>query len=157
MRTLRVRRPARLSLLATPLAIIAIGALVAPAAACPHASSAGRPAALAASRVTPAYSWAPSATGTTARFRGLAAVNGRTAWVAGFEATILRTTDGGASWQDVSPPADQSQGTTGLLQFRDIEATDAQNAVALAIGEGTDSRLARRKRHWIGDVEIVVD
>jgi photosystem II stability/assembly factor-like uncharacterized protein len=141
MRTQRVRRPARLSLLATPLAIVAIGALVTPAAACAHASSAGSRAALASSQATPGYSWAPSATGSTSRFRGLAAVNGRTAWVAGSDATILRTTDGGASWQDVSPPADQSQATEGLLLFRDIEATDAQNAVALAIGEGTDSRI----------------
>jgi hypothetical protein len=40
----------------------------------------------------------------------------------------MRTTDRGASWQDVSPP-----GAAGL-QFRDIEAFDANNAVAMSIG-----------------------
>jgi photosystem II stability/assembly factor-like uncharacterized protein len=95
----------------------------------------------ASAKATTSWSWAPSATGSTSRFRGLAAVNGRTAWVAGSDATILRTTDGGASWQDVSPPADQTQASAGLLLFRDIEATDSRHAVALAIGSGTDSRI----------------
>ena len=44
----------------------------------------------------------------------------------------MRTTDGGATWQDVGPP-----GTAGL-QFRDIEAFDANHAVILSIGEQPD-------------------
>jgi photosystem II stability/assembly factor-like uncharacterized protein len=134
----------RILRLSTPRPLIAVavlalaGTVLAPASA--EAGQAGRSH---TTRATPAFSWAPSATGSTSRFRGLAAVNGRTAWVAGSDATILRTTDGGASWQDVSPPAAQSQATDGLLLFRDIEAWDAQNAVALAIGEGTDSQILR--------------
>ncbi|AQS66476.1 hypothetical protein [Streptomyces pactum] len=71
------------------------------------------------------------------RFRGLAAVSRHTAWVAGTRGTVLRTTDGGDTWRDVSPPG------TGELQFRDIEAFDARRAVALAIGEGEASRVYR--------------
>ncbi|MFD5710760.1 oxidoreductase [Streptomyces pharetrae] len=82
--------------------------------------------------------WALKDTGTTeARFRGLAAVSRDVAWVSGTGGTVLRTTDGGASWRDVSPP-----GTAGL-QFRDIEAFDARRAVVLAIGEGEASRVYR--------------
>ncbi|MGW3107048.1 WD40/YVTN/BNR-like repeat-containing protein [Streptomyces sp. NPDC001100] len=71
------------------------------------------------------------------RFRGLSAVSRNTAWVAGTAGTVLRTTDGGASWRNVSPPG------TADLQFRDIEAFDARRAVVLAIGEGEASRVYR--------------
>jgi len=82
-------------------------------------------------------SWQLSPTGVTARFRGLAPVSDQVAWVAGSEGTILRTVDGGRSWSSVGP-ADAAE-----LQFRDIEAFDAEHAVALTIGEGEDSRLYR--------------
>lgn len=76
-------------------------------------------------------------------FRGLDAVDRRTAWVAGGSATegapgrVFRTTDGGRSWDDVSPP-----GTEGLL-FRDVEARSKKEAVVLAIGPGDASRIYR--------------
>ncbi|WP_208897597.1 WD40/YVTN/BNR-like repeat-containing protein [Streptomyces incarnatus] len=82
--------------------------------------------------------WAPKDPGTPqVRFRGLAAVDRHTAWLAGTGGTVLRTTDGGASWRNVSPP-----GAAGL-QFRDVEAFDARRAVVLAIGEGEASRVYR--------------
>ena len=82
--------------------------------------------------------WALKATGTPdVRFRGLSAVSRNTAWVAGTKGTVLRTTDGGASWRNVSPPG------AADLQFRDIEAFDAHRAVVLAIGEGEASRVYR--------------
>lgn len=80
-------------------------------------------------------SWKLSPTGSTARLRGLAPVSRRTAWVSGSEGTVLRTTDGGRSWASVGPPGTQA------LQFRDIEATSADHAVILSIGEGGDSRI----------------
>ena len=63
------------------------------------------------------FAWHDTPTGTTAHFRGLSAVSATTAWVSGYTATdgvVLRTTDRGSTWQDVSPP-----GAAGL-QFRDI-------------------------------------
>src|SRR4249920_800257 len=68
------------------------------------------------------FAWHDVATGTTAHFRGLAALSANKAWVSGYTATggvVFRTLDRGATWQDVSPP-----GTPPTLQFRDIEAFD---------------------------------
>lgn len=85
----------------------------------------------------PKPAWRLTETGTTAQFRGLAPVSSRVAWVAGSAGTVLRTVDGGRSWLSVGPPE------AAALQFRDIEAFDATHAVALTIGNGTDSRLYR--------------
>ncbi len=82
--------------------------------------------------------WSDRPTGSTARFRGLAPVSRSVAWVSGTEGTVLRTDDGGRSWDDVSPGGD----TVGL-QFRDLEAFDSHRAVILSIGEGGDSRIYR--------------
>jgi photosystem II stability/assembly factor-like uncharacterized protein len=79
--------------------------------------------------------WRPVPTGSTQQFRGLDAVSKRVAWVGGSAGQVLRTTDGGRSWQDVSPP-----GSAGLL-FRDVEAQSAYRASVLAIGEGDASRI----------------
>ncbi|WMX48743.1 oxidoreductase [Streptomyces roseicoloratus] len=81
--------------------------------------------------------WRLTQTGTDARFRGLAAVSRSVAWAAGSKGTVLRTTDGGKSWRNVSPAG------AGALEFRDVEAFDARRAVVLAIGEGEASRVYR--------------
>nr|WP_189595405.1 oxidoreductase [Streptomyces calvus] len=86
----------------------------------------------------PSPHWSLKDTGTPdVRFRGLSAVSRDTAWLAGTRGTVLRTTDGGRSWRNVSPPG------AGELQFRDVEAFDARRAVVLAIGEGEASRVYR--------------
>ncbi|MGB0101563.1 MAG: oxidoreductase [Nocardioides sp.] len=88
-------------------------------------------------------SWDQSVIDADQSFRGLDAVDRRTAWVTGGSATeggpgrVFRTTDGGRSWSDVSP-----SGTDGLL-FRDVEARSARQAVILAIGPGDASRIYR--------------
>ncbi|MEU6477252.1 oxidoreductase [Streptomyces sp. NPDC047017] len=103
-----------------------------------QAASGGRAQAATGGQRHPAPHWRLTDTGTPGvRFRGLAAVSRRTAWVAGTGGTVLRTTDGGRAWRDVSPP-----GAAGL-ELRDIEAFDARRAVALAIGEGETSRVYR--------------
>ena len=90
-----------------------------------------------------ALSWTETVVDADQSFRGLDAVDRRTAWVTGGSATeggpgrVFRTTDGGRTWQDVSPP-----GTEGLL-FRDVEARSAKAAVILAIGPGDASRIYR--------------
>lgn len=86
-----------------------------------------------------ALTWQLQDSGTTAQFRGLDAVSHRVAWVSGTAGTVLRTADGGRTWQNVSP---QGHGTEEL-EFRDIEAFDAKHAVILSIGNGEDSRIYR--------------
>ncbi|KRF19947.1 hypothetical protein ASG90_19640 [Nocardioides sp. Soil797] len=87
--------------------------------------------------------WHESVVDADQSFRGLDAVDDRTAWASGSSLTeggpgkIFRTTDGGRSWDDVSPP-----GTEGL-GFRDVEATSARTASILAIGPGEASRIFR--------------
>jgi photosystem II stability/assembly factor-like uncharacterized protein len=103
------------------------------------------PALPAAATSPPSLSWQLTPTGTTAQLRGFSAVSHEIAWASGRFGTVLRTTDGGASWRQVGPP------DTSGLDFRDIEAFDADNAVALSIGEGTQSRIYRTTdggAHW---------
>jgi len=92
---------------------------------------------VAAAAPGPSYGWDVKPTGSTARFRGLAAVDAQTAWLGGSAGQVLRTTDGGTTWQNVSPPG------AGDLLFRDVEAFDAEHAVVLAIGSGEASRVYR--------------
>src|SRR3954465_1736164 len=88
-----------------------------------------------------AASWHQTVVDADQSFRGLDAVSRRTAWVTGGSATeggsglVFRTTDGGRTWKDVSPP------DTEGLQFRDVEARGARKAVILAIGPGDASRI----------------
>ncbi|RLV48823.1 oxidoreductase [Nocardioides mangrovicus] len=97
------------------------------------------------------FAWHTTTVDATQSFRGLAAVDSRTAWVAGQSltdggpGTVYRTTDGGRHWRDVSPP------DTDGLAFRDVEALGRDGAAVLAIGEGTASRIYRTYdggRHW---------
>ncbi|MCA1655631.1 MAG: oxidoreductase [Pseudonocardiaceae bacterium] len=82
-------------------------------------------------------SWQLTPTGTDARLRGLSAVSQQVVWASGARGTVLRTVDGGRTWQQVGPP------DTAGLDFRDIEAFDARTAVVLSIGEGEASRVYR--------------
>jgi len=91
------------------------------------------------------FAWHVTPTGSSARLRGLSAVSANVAWASGSLGTVLRTVNRGASWQQVGPPG------TATFQFRDIEAFDADNAVILSIGSGSDSRIYRTSdggQHW---------
>lgn len=77
--------------------------------------------------------------GTTAGLRGIDSVNGKVAWASGTGGTILRTTDGGAYWTRCTTPDAASDGAT--LDFRGVQAFDAQTAIVMASGPGTKSRL----------------
>lgn len=79
----------------------------------------------------------PQDSGVDARLRGISAVDGDVAWASGRNGTVLRTRDGGRSWQKIVVPG------AGALDFRDIEAFDAETAVLLAIGPGEASRVYR--------------
>lgn len=95
------------------------------------------PASASAAAAPPPLGWELTPTGTDAGFRGLSVVSRDVAWVGGSKGTVLRTTDGGDTWENVSPPGVET------LQFRDVEAFSADTAVILSIGPGADSRVYR--------------
>ena len=91
------------------------------------------------------WKWQKTKVDADQSFRGLDAVNARTAWISGENftedggpGTVYRTTDGGETWQDVSPVVKGAD-----LAFRDVEASSARVASVLAIGEGRASRIYR--------------
>jgi photosystem II stability/assembly factor-like uncharacterized protein len=79
------------------------------------------------------YAWQLTPTGSTASFRGLSAVSEDVAWASSDAGTVLRTIDGGATWQSVGPP-----GTSGLL-VRDVETFGEDTAVILSLGFTPDA------------------
>jgi photosystem II stability/assembly factor-like uncharacterized protein len=81
--------------------------------------------------------WTIQNSGVTVRLRGVSAVNDQVAWASGAGSTILRTADGGATWQRVPSP------TTDRLDFRDIDAVGERAAYVLSIGSGAASRIYR--------------
>jgi photosystem II stability/assembly factor-like uncharacterized protein len=75
----------------------------------------------------------PLASPATASLRGLSVVDERVVWASGAAGTVLRTTNGGASWELRAVPGADS------LDFRDIEAFDSLHAYLLSAGE--DGRI----------------
>ena len=73
---------------------------------------------------------------TTASFRGIHALGNAVAWASGTEGTVLRTTDGGATWQRCATPPDAEK-----LDFRGIQAFDLNTAIVMSSGKGDLSRL----------------
>ena len=74
------------------------------------------------------FTWAEVNTPATASLRGLSSVSEKIAWASGSEATVMRTTDGGQSWQQFSFDVPDS------LQFRDVEAFVRDAAYVLSAG-----------------------
>lgn len=79
--------------------------------------------------------WAPQTSGVTVTFRGVSAVDAEVAWVSGSRGTVLRTSDAGVTWSNVSPSGAET------LDIRDIDAIDRTTAFALSIGNGDQSRI----------------
>jgi len=79
--------------------------------------------------------WQDQRSGTTARLRGVSAVDQNVAWASGNNGTFVRTVDGGAYWQAATVPG------TADLDFRDVHAVNADTAYLLATGEGPKSRI----------------
>lgn len=89
--------------------------------------------------------WQQVASPTTAGLRGLSAVSDQVIWASGTAGTILRTIDGGGHWLSFTVP------DATALDFRDIEASDANNAVALSSGTGAKSTVYLTRDggiHW---------
>ncbi len=79
--------------------------------------------------------WTSQPSGTTARFRGVSAASASIVWASGNGGTFARTIDGGATWHSTLMPG------AGGLDFRDVEAVDANTAYLLSIGPGEQSRI----------------
>jgi photosystem II stability/assembly factor-like uncharacterized protein len=91
-----------------------------------------------------AQSWQAQTSNTSAELRGLSVVSSTIAWASGTKGTVLRTVDGN-HWQAMQvPDADK-------IDFRDIQAFDADTAIAMGAGPGAASRLFRTNdggSHW---------
>jgi photosystem II stability/assembly factor-like uncharacterized protein len=72
---------------------------------------------------------------TNASFRGLSVVNEKVVWASGTNGTFIRTVDGGKTWDVRNIPGSDN------LDFRDVEAFDANTAYVLSIGNGESSRI----------------
>lgn len=79
--------------------------------------------------------WIKQDVATTASFRGLSVVNEKVIWASGTGGTVIRTVDGGKKWDVIQVP------DAAKLDFRDIEAFDANTAYILSIGNGESSRI----------------
>ena len=73
--------------------------------------------------------------------RGLCAVSADVCWVTGSGPTVALTTDGGASWRDVTPLS--IQGEDPALDVRDVHARDGAQAWVMCAGPGGASRILR--------------
>jgi hypothetical protein len=87
--------------------------------------------------------WQMQESGTTAGLRGIDSVDGTVAWASGTGGTVLRTIDGGAHWLKCAVPDAATDGAT--LDFRDVQAWDANKAIVMSSGKGKLSRLYRTK------------
>lgn len=72
----------------------------------------------------------------TASLRGIHAVSDSVAWASGTDGTVLRTTDGGETWERCVNPAAAEK-----LDFRGVWAWSADVAMVLSSGPGDASRV----------------
>jgi len=79
--------------------------------------------------------WEVQSTGVSARFRGVSAATDDIVWASGTNGTVVRTIDGGRTWETLPIPGAEQ------LDLRDIDAFDADTAYALSIGSGEASRI----------------
>src|ERR1700744_2998630 len=79
--------------------------------------------------------WKQQKSGTEVQLRGISAVSDKVAWASGAKGTVLRTIDGGETWQRMDIVGAEN------LDFRDIQAFDQNTAYVLSIGEGDKSRI----------------
>ena len=73
--------------------------------------------------------WELQNSGVNVSLRGVSAVSDICCWASGAKGTVIRTTDGGGSWQSIGPPA------ADAADFRDIQAWDESTAVIMSAGD----------------------
>jgi photosystem II stability/assembly factor-like uncharacterized protein len=89
-----------------------------------------------------AFSWHFTSTGVSSLLFAVDVVDQEVVWAAGQPSdgsvgAVVRTVDGGRSWQNVTPPG----GNT--LVFHDVEAFGRDQALVLAVGKGPASKIFR--------------
>jgi photosystem II stability/assembly factor-like uncharacterized protein len=77
--------------------------------------------------------------GTEALLQAISIVDQHTVWMSGHNATFVRTTNGGISWDVFTHPTGDS------LQFRDVHAFDAETIILMSAGSGPLSRIFKVK------------
>jgi photosystem II stability/assembly factor-like uncharacterized protein len=77
----------------------------------------------------------PQNSGVDVQLRGISAISEKVAWASGAKGAVLRTVDGGATWQRLEIVGAEA------LDFRDIQAFDQNTAFVLSIGPGEQSRI----------------
>jgi photosystem II stability/assembly factor-like uncharacterized protein len=80
--------------------------------------------------------WTLENSNTTADLRGIYTVGNGVAWASGTNGVVLRTEDSGYLWQSCSVPEGAEH-----LDFRGIQAFDANTAIVMSSGKGDLSRL----------------
>jgi photosystem II stability/assembly factor-like uncharacterized protein len=80
--------------------------------------------------------WQIQTSNTTADLRGIHSIGNGVAWASGTNGTVLRTEDSGYVWQTCSIPPGAEH-----LDFRGIQAFNADTAIVMSSGKGDQSRL----------------
>ena len=81
------------------------------------------------------WEWERQNSGVKTSIRGLCAVDDQVCWFGTGGGTVGRTIDGGKSWQRFVLEGAEK------LEFRDVEALDADRCLAMSVGGGTASRI----------------
>ncbi len=119
---------------------IALAVVLAPVSNAEVPDGRSAPAPMAPTGGDPPFSWEVIPTGSTGNLVSLDVVTEDVAWAGSQDtAEVLRTVDGGATFVDVAPP----EGSADGLQFYDVEANSADEAIVLASGAGDLSRIYR--------------
>lgn len=73
--------------------------------------------------------WELQNSGVNVSLRGICAVSDLCCWASGAKGKVIRTIDGGSSWQSVGPPDAE------MADFRDIHASNESTAVIMSAGD----------------------
>lgn len=83
------------------------------------------------------WTWELQKSGVETSIRALGAVDEKVCWFGTAKGTVGRTTDGGKTWKCFVVEGAED------LEFRDVEAFDADRCIAMSVGEGGASRIYR--------------